>query len=166
MATMVYLGLGSNLGDRQANLVEAVKRFPETLRLRRASALYETDPWGYTDQPKFLNQVVEAETDLTPTELLETIKAIEEALGREVTFRYGPRLIDIDILFYNDLVWQTDGLTVPHPNLHDRPFVLIPMAELAPDFRHPLLGRSMQELADEAGDAGVRRVKTSQEAKA
>jgi 2-amino-4-hydroxy-6-hydroxymethyldihydropteridine diphosphokinase len=163
MGTIVYLGLGSNLGDRRANLAEAVSRFPEALHLRRASALYETEPWGYTDQPKFLNQVVEAETNLTPTDLLETIKAIEEALGREVNFRYGPRLIDIDILFYNDLVWQTDTLTVPHPNLHERPFVLIPMAELAPDFRHPLLGRSMRELADEAGSAGVRRIKTTQE---
>ena len=142
-----YIALGSNLRDRAAHLAAARTALTRRMVLCRISRIYETPPWGYADQPAFLNQVVEAETDLSPEALLAYLKSLEAALGRRPTFRYGPRVIDLDILFYEDLVLETPRLTIPHPRLHERAFVLVPLAEIAPRLRHPLLGLAVSELA-------------------
>ena len=165
----VYLGLGSNLGCRSANLEQAlqcIKRFPQTgtgaaqpslsapspfARIIRASSVYETKPWGYLDQGPFLNQVLEMETNISPQSLLAEIKAAEQSLGREPGIRYGPRLIDIDVLFYGDRVIDSPDLTVPHPRLHLRSFVLVPLAELAPGLVHPILEARVDDLCARAG---------------
>lgn len=142
----VYLSLGTNLGDRVANLKQAISSLPPQMTVKARSNVYETPPWGYTEQDAFLNQVVMATTYLDPEPLLRHLKRLEVALGREATFRHGPRLIDIDILFYDDLVLDTPLLTVPHPHLHERGFVLVPMMDIAPDHVHPLTKRSIREM--------------------
>ena len=134
----VFLALGTNLGDRESNLAEAVERLGACVTVLQVSPTYETDPWGVLDQPDFLNQVLEAETDLAPHDLLRCTSAVQEMMGRKTdVVRYGPRLIDIDILFYDDLVFASYSLTIPHPRLVERAFVLVPLADIAPDFRHP-----------------------------
>ncbi len=152
---IVYLGLGTNLGDRLANLKHAADALPPQVSLLRASSIYETEPWGYRDQPAFLNQVLEARTDLPPEALLRHLKRIERKLGRRPTFRYGPRLVDLDILFYGDLVINLLGLLIPHPQLADRAFVLVPLAELAPTLRHPISGLTIQEMLTKIDSSGV-----------
>jgi 2-amino-4-hydroxy-6-hydroxymethyldihydropteridine diphosphokinase len=154
-AQRVYLGLGGNLGDRQLNLRQAAAALPESVRIARASRVYETAPWGYTDQPNFLNQVLEVETSLSPLELLGELKKIEAGLGRQQTFRYGPRLIDIDILFYGSRVLDAPGLQIPHPRLAERAFVLAPLAELAPNLVHPTLRKSVADLLAQVDRSGV-----------
>jgi 2-amino-4-hydroxy-6-hydroxymethyldihydropteridine diphosphokinase len=151
----VYLGLGTNLGDRRANLTAALKAMPPAVRPITASPIYETPPWGYLDQPSFLNQVIETETNLTPTELLDFLKGLEIRLGRSPTFRYGPRLIDIDILFYDELVLKQSGLTVPHPRLIDRAFVLAPLADIAPDLIHPVVRKTIREISQGIDRTGI-----------
>jgi 2-amino-4-hydroxy-6-hydroxymethyldihydropteridine diphosphokinase len=143
---IVYLALGSNLGNRSENLLSAIHSLEPDIRVINCSPVYETPPWGYEDQPKFLNQVIEGETVLAPGDLLAYIKKIEDQIGREETFRYGPRLIDIDILFYDDLVIDTPPLIIPHHRIPERAFVLIPMANLSSDFRHPVLGVTIEHL--------------------
>jgi 2-amino-4-hydroxy-6-hydroxymethyldihydropteridine diphosphokinase len=154
---LVYLALGSNLGDRAANLRAAIERLAPGLNVRRQSCIYETEPWGYADQPAFLNMVVEADTRLDPDSLLTFLKNIEAEMGREATFRNGPRLIDLDILFYDNLVLDTPPLVIPHPRLHERAFVLVPLADLAPEFLHPLLGETILHLLMQADLKGVAR---------
>ena len=143
---IVYLALGSNLGDRLANLKEAVASLSPQMDVKAKSHIYETLPWGYEDQPKFLNQVVKIQTYLEPEPLLKHIKRLEIALGRKASFPNGPRLIDIDILFYDDLVLNTPVLTIPHPRLHERGFVLLPMMDIAPDLVHPVTKKSIREM--------------------
>lgn len=156
MAT-VFIALGSNLGDRKANLVAAIERLGNLGVVTRASPVYETEPWGITAQPRFLNQVVELQTDLPPHELLRHLKAIETVMGRDTAGpRYGPRLIDLDILLYDDLALTSYALTVPHPRLCERAFVLVPLADLAADRIHPRLGLTMRELLARVDRSGVR----------
>jgi 2-amino-4-hydroxy-6-hydroxymethyldihydropteridine diphosphokinase len=144
--TLVYLGLGANLGDRQAAIERALALLARVCGPLERSTIYETPPWGDPDQPPYLNLVVRGGTRLRPDELLQAAKEIERALGRRATRRWGPRVIDIDLLAYGDLVVQTPTLQVPHPRLHERGFVLVPLVELAPAWRHPVLHRTAAEL--------------------
>jgi len=126
------------------------------------SPVYETAPWGYTDQPKFLNQVVKAETNLSPEALLSYLKEIESQLGRKQTVRYGPRVIDLDILFYDDVVLSQTGLKIPHPHLHERAFVLVPLADIAPDKQHPIRNQSVNEMLAGVDQEGVKLSRSNQ----
>jgi 2-amino-4-hydroxy-6-hydroxymethyldihydropteridine diphosphokinase len=149
-----YLCLGTNLGDRPANLAAARSALSEFSHLEASSSIYETEPWGYADQPRFLNQVIRISTALEPEDLLAALKNIETRLGRQPTFRYGPRPIDIDILFYDDLLYNSGSLIIPHPRLASRAFVLVPLMELAPDFIHPGLRQPISQLSSQV-DAGT-----------
>lgn len=142
----VFLGLGSNLGDKASNIRRAVALLQPHCESIELSRLYKTAPVGYLDQDWFLNAVARVQTRLTPTELLQVIQRIENELKRQRTIPNGPRTIDIDILFYGELCIDDGPLTVPHPRLHERAFVLVPMAELAPKFRHPVLRKTIAAL--------------------
>jgi 2-amino-4-hydroxy-6-hydroxymethyldihydropteridine diphosphokinase len=144
----VYLGLGSNLGDRERNLLDAIEHLGQGVAVSQISSPYDTEPVGYDDQPMFLNAVVKGETKLTPEDLLVLIKKIEVDLGRTPNFTNGPRLIDIDILLYGDVVMDTPSLTIPHARYGQRAFVLVPLSEIAPDVVCPVQHRPMRELAD------------------
>ncbi len=155
----VYLGLGSNLGDREANLREALRRLEVAgISVVRRSSLYETEPRDILDQPRFLNAVVEASTALFPLQLLAYIRNIEREMGRRRVTPKGPRNIDIDILFYGRSVIRTPELETPHPRMTERAFVLAPLAEIAPDFRHPLSGKTAGEMLATLEPQGVRRL--------
>jgi 2-amino-4-hydroxy-6-hydroxymethyldihydropteridine diphosphokinase len=135
--TLVYLALGTNLGDRRANLRAAVERLSPTVAVAAQSSIYETEPAYVADQPRFLNMVLRGHTSLAPHALLRFLKKIEQTLGRVASERYGPRLIDLDILLYGDAVVDEPDLIIPHPRIAERPFVLVPLAELAPDLVLP-----------------------------
>jgi 2-amino-4-hydroxy-6-hydroxymethyldihydropteridine diphosphokinase len=152
---IVYLGLGSNLGNRAANLKEAISSLAPQMEVKAKSRVYETPPWGFTDQEKFLNQVVKATTYVEPEPLLKHLKRLEVALGRKASFPNGPRLIDIDILFYDNLVHESPVVTIPHPQAHERGFVMLPMLEVAPEFTHPLTGQSIRELVAHCDLTGI-----------
>jgi 2-amino-4-hydroxy-6-hydroxymethyldihydropteridine diphosphokinase len=141
----VYLGLGSNLGDRQANLDRALELLSQRLRLEKVSSIYDSEPVGNVDQPRFLNLVCQVNTYLPPQGLLALAKGIESRLGR-VGPSGAPRTIDIDILFYGDVVMETPELVIPHPRLTERAFVLVPLVEIAPDLVHPVNGKTAKEL--------------------
>jgi len=151
---IVYLSLGSNLGDRADFVVRAILALgPAGIRVLRRSKIYETEPVDAPAQGMFLNMVVEAETELAPRALLDALLGIEKSLGRERTVRRGPRTIDIDILFCGASVAREPGLEMPHPGIAARRFVLVPLTELAPGLRHPVLGRTIPELLATCPDA-------------
>ncbi len=156
-----YLGLGSNLGDREASLSDAMERlaYPPRLTILRCSSIYETAPWGYIEQPDFLNCVLEVRTRLSPARLLRRAKEVEHEAGRQPGRRYGPRPIDVDILLYGTLTLDLDDpdLQIPHPRMDKRAFVLVPLAELAEGLMHPTLHRTIGDLARAVEDReGVR----------
>jgi 2-amino-4-hydroxy-6-hydroxymethyldihydropteridine diphosphokinase len=154
---IVYLGLGSNAGDRERNLQRALEVLAAAdLRIARASPIYETEPVEFTQQSWFLNQVAEAETGLFPMQLLGRVMRVERELGRVREIPKGPRSIDIDILFYGRAVVRTAKLEIPHPAIAERRFVLVPLADLAPDLRHPVTRRTVREMLDAAPPAKVR----------
>ena len=141
----VYLSLGANVGERLLTLQQAVNALNgvDKVRVVKTSGVYETEPWGLTNQPRFLNMAVEIETALAPLELLYAVKAIEKCLGRLTTVRWGPRVIDIDVILWGDLVMHTQELTVPHEHFRERRFVLAPLAEIAPDVVDPVTGNTV-----------------------
>jgi 2-amino-4-hydroxy-6-hydroxymethyldihydropteridine diphosphokinase len=147
MKTAVYIGFGSNVGNRAMNIIKAMRFLTESphIRISKVSSLYETEPVGYKDQGWFLNGVAQIETDLPPTELLDLLKDTEARLKRKPTFRWGPRVIDMDILLYDDLSFKDDSLQIPHPRMWERAFVLAPLSEIAPQARRPD-GRTVNEL--------------------
>jgi 2-amino-4-hydroxy-6-hydroxymethyldihydropteridine diphosphokinase len=150
MRKIVYLSLGSNLGDRQANLRNAIARLAGLGQVLAESSFYETEPVEFTQQPWFLNCVVALETEKMPKQLLGAILGIEQEMGRrrQTNKPKGPRTVDIDILLFGSSVIDTQNLTVPHPALHERRFVLEPLAEIAPEVRHPVFKRTIRELRD------------------
>jgi 2-amino-4-hydroxy-6-hydroxymethyldihydropteridine diphosphokinase len=154
---IVYLALGSNLGNRLSNLKEAIAALPPQMEMKAKSSVYETPPWGYEDQPKFLNQVIKAKTYLDPEPLLKHLKRLEVALGRQESFPNGPRLIDMDILFFDDLVLNTASLAIPHPRLQDRGFVLLPLMDIAPDLIHPVSKKSVREMMANSNVEGIEK---------
>jgi len=155
----IFLGLGSNLGDRMANLSYAVKRLTGKVAVKEISSIYETEPLGYKDQPLFLNVVLSGETELGPFGLLGFVKQIEADLGRKPGFRNAPRPVDIDILLYGDMIVQTSKLVIPHPGIAGRAFVLVPLNEIASGIVHPVNGKKIRELlAQVNGLEGVRTV--------
>ena len=151
MAT-AYLGIGSNLGDRLKNMRDALLELSSSglVRIRKVSPVYESEPVGLRDQPDFLNAVAEVETDASPHELLEVLQAVESRLGRRRDVRWGPRTIDIDILFYDDLILKNEALEIPHPRASERRFVLMPLSDIAPDLVHPVLGVEVSKLLEGA----------------
>jgi 2-amino-4-hydroxy-6-hydroxymethyldihydropteridine diphosphokinase len=146
-----YISIGSNLGDRLEYIREAIKMMKQSkdIEICKASSVYETEPKGYKDQPHFLNMALELETALEPLNLLELLLNIESQMGRERYQRWGPRNIDLDLLLYDDIILNSDKLTLPHPRMHQRGFVLVPLAEIAPKLVHPLLKKSVERLLEE-----------------
>jgi 2-amino-4-hydroxy-6-hydroxymethyldihydropteridine diphosphokinase len=144
---VVYLGIGSNLGDRKGNCLAALRRLEaKEIHIKKQSSMLETKPWGVTAQPDFINMAAEAETVLSPEDLLSVLKDTEIEMGREPGMRWGPRVIDLDILFYDDKIIRSEFLIIPHPFLHERAFVLEPLSEIAPDFVHPVVKKTIREL--------------------
>lgn len=160
MKKTVYLSLGSNLGDREANLRAAIQNLEELGHVTATSSFYETEPVDVKDQPWFLNCAVKLETELMPKQLLKAVLALEERMGRRRMQLKGPRTIDLDIVLFGNSVIESKELVVPHPRMHERRFVLEPMTEIAVDVRHPGLKKTMRELRDGLADrATVRRIK-------
>lgn len=153
MNHQTFLSIGSNLGDRLKNLRQAQNYITAEIgTVVQASSVYVTQAWGLRDQPDFLNQVLEVKTERMPAEILQKIQSIEQQMGRIPSAKWSKRLIDIDILFYDNQIIQTENLTIPHPFLHERNFVLAPLAEIAPDFLHPIFQISILELHQNSKD--------------
>ena len=144
--TDVFIGIGSNIWNKEENIRKAICSIKEKCKILRISSLYETEPIGYKKQNWFLNCAIEIETEFEPLELLNFLQSIEKKMGRVKTIKNGPRIIDLDILFYDNKVINEKGLAVPHPRLHERLFVLEPLKEMAPDFVHPVLNKSIKEI--------------------
>lgn len=147
---ITYIGIGSNLGNREENCLTAIRLLADSgLIIKKQSSMYDTEPWGVEEQPGFINMAVAAETSLPPEKLLEVLKGIEQELGRRKSYRWGPRIVDLDILLYDDMVITTPLLQIPHPLMHQRDFVLKPMSEIAPDAVHPVIKRTIENLFSE-----------------
>ncbi len=150
--SVAYIGIGSNLGNRQENCLYAIELLQKKgIIVTKRSSLYETEPWGLKDQPRFLNMAIEIETGLEPAALLRILKGVERELGRpkaheEKSLKWGPRIIDLDILLFDNIILNEDNLKIPHPLMHERDFVLRPLCEIAPDIKHPLLKVSIIDL--------------------
>lgn len=156
---LVYLALGTNLGEREANLKKALQALPPQVEITAVSRLYKTAPAYVLDQPAFFNIAATGRTDFSALELLDYLKQLEGEIGREKSVRYGPRQIDLDIIFYGDLVLNAPHLHIPHPRMNERGFVLRPLADIAPDFVHPVLQQTVLELlADLPPEDGVLKV--------
>jgi 2-amino-4-hydroxy-6-hydroxymethyldihydropteridine diphosphokinase len=155
MSSGIFLGLGSNLGDREQNLIEAKRLL--FLQVLHSSSIYETEPVEYLNQPWFLNVVVEVEEGLTARELLVRCQEVEHRMGRQRNIPKGPRKIDLDVLFYNNLVLNDPDLIIPHPSIPERRFVLAPINEIAPDFTHPVLGKTIRQLLLDCSDHSIVR---------
>ncbi len=153
MSKGIYILLGSNLGDREQNLGLALNKISTGVgRILAQSSIYQSDPWGISQQPQFLNQVAEVNSRNAPEQVLQKLLAIETELGRERLEKWGPRSIDLDILFFNNRIIQTEKLIVPHPGIAMRRFTLVPICEIAPNFFHPLLEKTCQQLLKECTD--------------
>lgn len=155
----IYLSLGSNISNRENFLNSAIELLKMKVIIEKTSSLYETEPWGETKQPRFLNMCISGETSLTPAELLNFIRETEVHVGRTPTFKWGPREIDIDILFYDHQLIDDDGLKIPHPNMCERAFVLVPLAEIAGTYIHPGIRKSVNHLLDQIDISGVKKYK-------
>ncbi|WKZ33837.1 MAG: 2-amino-4-hydroxy-6-hydroxymethyldihydropteridine diphosphokinase [Thermodesulfobacteriota bacterium] len=160
MEERIFIALGSNLGDRAGNIREAIRLAEKGggLAVVRISPLYESEPWGQEDQPRFVNAVMEARSGLPPGELLQYLKGIETEMGRQEAERWGPRLIDLDIIFYGSRVVKDERVEVPHPYAKERAFVMVPLSDIAPGFIDPLSGAPVSELAERTGKEGLRRL--------
>lgn len=152
MRTKVFISLGSNLGNREANLRDALFELGAKCSISNVSSIYETEPVGFSDQPMFLNIVAEVITRLKPMELLSFAQSIEKKLGREKGVRWGPRVIDIDIILYGNKVVKENDLIIPHERMHERRFVLVPLVEIAPNALHPVLGKNALQLLESVPD--------------
>lgn len=146
---IVYLAIGSNVGDREKNILASIGLLKDKVSEIMPSKLYETKAVGYTEQSNFLNVVIRGETSLSPHELLVYIKRIEKEVGRIDRFRWGPREVDIDIIFYGNNIYEEEGLTIPHPRMHERDFVLRPLNDLDHNLKHPILGKTVKQMLDE-----------------
>jgi 2-amino-4-hydroxy-6-hydroxymethyldihydropteridine diphosphokinase len=157
--TTVYLAMGTNVGNREENLRRALVLLAEAgVKIKKTSSIYETEPVDYLEQDWFLNGVLEAETELTPKDLLRTLRGIESAMGSKKAFAKGPRLIDLDILLYGEQTIQTPELQVPHPRMLKRKFVMVPLVEIAPELRHPSWKANAKEILGQIADrSGVRK---------
>lgn len=150
----IFISLGSNLGDKVHNLENASGKIQEKIGpITLHSNIYETEPWGYSRQPYFLNQVVQIETSLTPLQVLQLLMETETGMGRTRTFRNASRIIDLDILFYGEEIIHEKDLIIPHPSISARKFVLVPLSEIAPQFIHPVLKKPVKQLLDECTDS-------------
>jgi 2-amino-4-hydroxy-6-hydroxymethyldihydropteridine diphosphokinase len=155
---VAYLALGSNMGDRLSNLKEAIASLSPQMDVKAKSHVYETPPWGYENQSPFYNQVIKVKTYLEPERLIKHLKRLEVALGRRPSFQNGPRSIGIDLLFYDDQIMSTPVLTLPHPRLHERGFVLLPLMDIAPDLIHPVRQKSVREMIAACDLNGIKQV--------
>ena len=153
MTRKIYLSLGSNLNDRERNLLLAIKKINERCgTVVEVSSLYQTGPWGMQNQPEFLNQVIEIESGYNPHELLQKLLVIEKEMGRKPAPRWGPRVIDIDILFFDQAIISDDDLVVPHVGIPHRRFALLPLSEIAPHYVHPLLNKTIERMLEDCAD--------------
>lgn len=143
----VYLSLGSNMGDRRANLKKALRLLSESIEIEKVSSVYDTEPEGVGEQPRFLNMVCRVDTDMSPVKLLSFVKGIEASMGRDLRLRNAPRIIDIDIILYGDTIVESPDLIIPHLRMRERAFVLVPFAEIASDVVHPATGESIGDVA-------------------
>ena len=160
----VYLGLGANLGNRERNITRAIEILGEQVAVDMVSRIYESPAMYRTEEPRYLNAVCRGTTPLSPEDLLTFVKEIEASMGRVGTERNAPRPLDIDILYYDDLVVETPMLTIPHPRIAERPFVLAPLAEVGADVRHPITGKTAGEMLDALGGLGETTVFDSEDA--
>lgn len=160
---VAFIAIGSNLGDRAGNVKKAAALVADGVNasLLAMSSLYETEPWGIKEQPAFVNAVMKVETGLTPSALLEHTKAIEDRMGRQRVQRFGPRTIDLDIIFFDAIVMDENGLSIPHPRAAERAFVMVPLAEIDPGFVHPGLGRSAADIAAGLEKQGIKKLEDS-----